>query len=582
MTSPLPFDLAPLLRGILDEFDSSPPIAARRLRDLLRAGPAAFAEAAVEALRGGKDSAGVRFLANLLAGQGLLMRCLCDRAASLEEAVGLARAAARTVHQFDVMIARELSESVGSGKLDDAAVTRLLAVLEAVMEGSRAALLLNRLLAHPNPRIRSKAALMIGRVSGNGQWAERQLSSPDARVRANAVEALWHGTPETCLPLFRKAVADPNCRVAGNAALGFYVLGDPYGVGALMELCGHPAAAFRATAAWCMGETRDPRFLPVLQRMLRENEGKVRQNVLRAMSRLRQALANCRAAGDLRVEVASVEELPGNLRRLRVAVADGECKDPAPLRQTCFAVAEDGRAVVDYAVTELPPADAQLVGFAVPRRVDAKDPLGGLIESAVADSARCRRKSDSWGLLQYAVEEWGPLPDSEDAPIFSADPGLVLRAAAASGGAQTALWTTVGRLLRAAMLVRSSRHLVIVGDPDRPIPHLDDGELGSLLATAAASRTAVHAVWNGSGTDSALERLTSRTGGRLVPVRGIEEIPRACSGLALSLLARYEVVYRTEGALDPSAQIAVSVHSDAGIGDCLWPAGSGGEETVCA
>jgi len=43
----------------------------------------------------------------------------------------------------------------------------------------------------PTQRIRSKVALVIGRVSHNGKWAESRLADPDARVRANAVESMW-------------------------------------------------------------------------------------------------------------------------------------------------------------------------------------------------------------------------------------------------------------------------------------------------------------------------------------------------------------------------------------------------------
>jgi hypothetical protein len=563
----IPAATAPeLLSSLLSDVDAESPAAARRVRQLLaRSGGAAFAAAAARALESMPDTPARRFLLSLLEGNGLLLDCLADRRLETRRAVELARLAAACDSQTDVRLARQLAEAASSRRLDDGALLRLLEVLEALIETPRAALPLNPFLTHPNPRIRSKAALLIGRAARTGRWVGRQLASPDGRVRANAVEALWGGDPDVCAEVFRDAVRDPNCRVAGNAAVGQYLLGDPASVALLVTMFAHPSPEFRATAAWCMGRTGDPRFLGLLQSAVRESRDGVHQNVLRAISCIRRNAARIEAAGRLQVEAVPAGFAPDGMRRLRVAVAGGNAAALAGLAPTCFSVREGGGIVTDYRVTEIRPPGALVVGFALPRGVDAGDPLGSIIDSTVAESARHRRRHDPWGFLDYAVEEPMAEPEPDRAPAFSDDPAAVRERAGQAGGRQS-LWPTVGRLLRAASAIRGSRHIVLVGDPDRSLASGQARDVHALESAAAASDVSIHAVWGGA--DAAgplLPGLVERTGGRWVHIDSIDEIPTACARIALGLLARYEIAYRT-GTV-PGAPARVRVHCESGCGE---------------
>ena len=51
----------------------------------------------------------------------------------------------------------------------------------------------------------------------------------------------------------------------------------------------NPSTAFRASAAWAMGEAGDLRFAEQLRKMVRKETGSVRRNALRALVRLRRA-----------------------------------------------------------------------------------------------------------------------------------------------------------------------------------------------------------------------------------------------------------------------------------------------------
>src|SRR5205085_1468063 len=103
---------------------------------------------------------------------------------------------------------------------------RLMEILAAISDGARIFPSLVRLLRHPNPHIRSKAVLMIGRGNRSPKWVRQRLADTDSRIRANAAEALWGVNNDEAREILQSLVHDSNNRVAGNAILGLYRLGD--------------------------------------------------------------------------------------------------------------------------------------------------------------------------------------------------------------------------------------------------------------------------------------------------------------------------------------------------------------------
>ena len=53
----------------------------------------------------------------------------------------------------------------------------------------------------------------------------------------------------------------------------------------------HDSALFRATAAWVMGETGDPRFTEILAGLLRETHAVIRKRAFAALGSIRAAVA---------------------------------------------------------------------------------------------------------------------------------------------------------------------------------------------------------------------------------------------------------------------------------------------------
>ena len=171
----------------------------------------------------------------------------------------------------DVALARSLADSaVGDGAVHVADPARLMDILCEIADASRIMPSLMRLMRHPNPYLRSKAVKMIGRGSRSTKWVMGRLSESDPRVRANAIESLWGVDTPEARTLLKFAASDANNRVVGNALLGLYHLGEASVLADVINLAAHESALFRASAAWVMGETGDPRFTDALRRLISE------------------------------------------------------------------------------------------------------------------------------------------------------------------------------------------------------------------------------------------------------------------------------------------------------------------------
>src|SRR6185369_4798144 len=220
------------VRGELDacvrSYDRDAATYGRSIRELLRSNRQAFYSGAIEILKSADESRGAQYLISVLADAKLLLPAISDPTLTKGEAVGLAQAALQSGVMADVLVAKHLMEL--APVLENSAcppeVQRLVDVLAEISDGARALPCLMSLARQKNPYLQSKAVLMIGRLNRNVKWVQSRLAEPDPRVRANAVEALWGIDTEEARKLLRSASRDSNNRVAGNALLGLYRMGD--------------------------------------------------------------------------------------------------------------------------------------------------------------------------------------------------------------------------------------------------------------------------------------------------------------------------------------------------------------------
>ena len=167
---------------------------------------------------------------------------------------------------------------------------RILQVLSAASNPITILPAMRQLLQAKHMRIRSQAALLIGRISRNPQWVKRFDMTEDPRVVANAIESLWGLNTQAARDAFLEASRDPRNRVAGNGAIGLYLAGDLRATAAISRTSRHDDSRFRSTAAWCMGRSGDVRFLPRLRALARDGAASGRTQALRSLQSLTQRL----------------------------------------------------------------------------------------------------------------------------------------------------------------------------------------------------------------------------------------------------------------------------------------------------
>jgi len=270
---------------LLEEFASRPVSAGRALGELLARDRRQFFHAAVEALKSGARTPAHTHLLNLLIENDLLAEALASPLRfSLEEAIEFFNLIARMDPLLDAKLARWLLRHLReepSGRA--ASALRILRILEQTSVADRLRPMLVQLLRFPDPAIRSKVALLLGRSTQDVRWA---LADPDPRVRANATEALWGSNARDARQTLWGLARDSNQRVVGNALLGLYKLGEPAAAEELAAMSRHPSAKHRATAAWAMGQTLDGGFREHLRRLEGDPDENVRRNARLALARM--------------------------------------------------------------------------------------------------------------------------------------------------------------------------------------------------------------------------------------------------------------------------------------------------------
>jgi len=323
------------LEELVGGFEANAKQARRAIRKLLLYDKAKFFCSACRILKRAVESPGHEYLMKLLLEGDLLQISLADpKLFPVGVAMSLAQAVARLDPLLDFKLMQLLfrGDQTDDGEVDPVKAQRVLEIVTVLPKHTRILPLLLKLLRFSDPRLRSKAVLLFCQVSKNPQWAERQLSDDDARVRASAVEGLWGNDTPGARAVLREAARDSDHRVVANSLVGLYLLDEPSAAAQLAEMAAHPGPLFRAAAAFAMGQTRHEGFVPQLGQMVKDYNAKVRSTALRALVRIRRKgheAAIETAIYDESPEAASLEEGAS----LRVDSAESsvtEKAEPAP------------------------------------------------------------------------------------------------------------------------------------------------------------------------------------------------------------------------------------------------------------
>ncbi len=214
-----------------------------------------------------------KFLLTWVAARWEYFTCLMD-SASLT--VSEAKALFPLLHAADPQFFAKLMRRARSPSTSDSHLMALLEMISGLPSFDPLSVWLHGLRTSPDAQIRSKAAKLYAGLTGYQFHIQEHLGSPDARIRANAVEGLWKSNRSFAKSVFEAALADSSHRVVINGLVGLYYLGDPLSFLWLLELAQHPSEQYRAAVAWALGEVKDQRGIDLLARMTEDESEMVR------------------------------------------------------------------------------------------------------------------------------------------------------------------------------------------------------------------------------------------------------------------------------------------------------------------
>lgn len=254
------------------------------LRRILSEYPDETMRAAFEIAQGEFDVSSFSPIAMAMSHSDSAILAMADPAATrLPGAIGVARAVSLIDAAFEARLMRQIRLARPERR---AAVThRVLDLVAAAGQPHRAVPLLLPLTRAADDRVRSRATLIVGKWKRDARWLSQFLDDRDARVRANAIEALW-GVAEA-RGLFHSAFGDFNHRVLANAIVGTHMVSGEDLTGKVEQLIVSPSENFRAAGAWAAGECG----LDVFREPLRElalRPGPARGAAIRALVKMRR------------------------------------------------------------------------------------------------------------------------------------------------------------------------------------------------------------------------------------------------------------------------------------------------------
>ena len=142
------------------------------------------------------------------------------------------------------------------------------------------------LTKYPNAHVRSKAVKALCQIRPSKSLVERQLQVIDSRVRANALEAIWHVKTDEAKGIFLSALTDCNHRVVLNALVGLYFLNEESALDNMLAFASSESVEFRRAATWALEFIADPSTRTALLTLASDSLPGIRATAQKALAKL--------------------------------------------------------------------------------------------------------------------------------------------------------------------------------------------------------------------------------------------------------------------------------------------------------
>jgi len=574
------------IAAILATFSETDMTAKQGLQEMFNSDPASFTRASVSVLATLTSEAAARYLVQLLSKQRLLLEELVNPERLKTEA---AAAAAQALTRLGSPIEKELERALDAALRQPQSamvigrIARILDLLAAISAPRTCLLFQAELMAHGSSAVRSRAAMLIARSGKNSAFVARLMLDPDPEVQAAVVEALWNLGAAEARPLLLAAVRSRNSRVAANAVLGLYRLGDVASIGLMLEMARQTDSGFLETAIWAMGEAGDPRFLPFLMDRFQRSAGPERMAVLRSLGCIRRKEREQDKADPIEIRISEAVVRADGTRRLAITLRSPGNQDLSGMKATSFAVWEGGALIEDYSVAAAINPALLIAAFVLPRFDSSADPYRAAILEGMDRALRFRRPDDLWRIDRYLMKASlkGP-PASEKATIpydeallgstktlrgFLTSQDLLRKTISAPGPRERSasdVAAAIERVVDAMRRIAGTRHLFIFlqsGGND-----VDSRRMQKLREFVQEERLVLHgfAPEDATGCEPLRDLCLAIEGGtfQFTPP---EQVPQIVERIYSNLLNRFKVTYKAPGGAG-AAEGAVVVSSENGCG----------------
>ena len=475
-----------------------------------------------------------------------LLDALCDpKLFETYAAVGIAQQMMERYRNLDTRLVNELVALPDVSASKDLRIERCLEILDAVSPGRRIIMPLMQLMNSENQRVRSKVARILGRRVDNLAWTRKFLGEVDDRTRANIIESLWGNDSAGIREVLWQAVQDSNNRVQGNAILALYRLGVAGVLPAIRAMAESETTSCRATAAWVMGATGDPRFREFVKTLRQDAEARVRAAALGALVQLNKP-AGAEGQPNPEPSIWFCEDLEG-VRRVGFDLL-GADSPPQGLLPTDVVLTENGNLVWGYTFAERRsiPLSALFLIF------DGLEPeaLAGLGDVFV-ECLDHKDTNDRWSVLRMVTGSEGDfevlrmvVPPSDGPPLEK-----IVRF-------DKLLRVKTQELSKTARLLGThgpGRHLVLLLTASA----LSDADLESLELAALALHLSVDVISFSHTGNEQLQRIARQTEGLFIIAPGTAISPEWMLQTYAAMAHRYEITFPSPASGDAPFEIKI-------------------------
>jgi hypothetical protein len=440
-------------------------------------------------------------------------------------------------------------------------IVRLLELLDALSLGKHVLRLQEQLIAHPDLNVRAKAAFEVGKFSKSPSWVTRMLMNGDPKVQASAVEALLGYTDANVKPVLVIASRSPHPCVAAMGLLGLYRRGALDSIPQLLRMAEHSDDSQRESAVWALGETGDPRFLPYLTREYAKAGSKVKQRIVRALSRIRKQQRTPNGSVEVRTTVLEAKRLDDSSRRIVLALWSKH-GDLSSLTPTQFGMWENDELITDYSARCVASPPLLILGFSLPRFLSKDDPFGMAVEKALNACTDLKREQDLWRVERYHVDSGSEIKDApslfskdERSALklhmnshrgFVMDPVLIRKLVVDAGPRETAareVTASIDKLVDVTSRASGLRHLFVFFDS----ANADENKVQRYAESLRGEPVTMHGfATESTHDDKPIRELCAVSNGGTYDCLPVERLPQAIVETYLGLIDRYEILYKPD------------------------------------